>query len=131
MKTLHFWSISICLFILHFSSAGAFAGDKDSVLLLVQDREISKAEFLYHFNKNYQELNQENLDTYLDLFINFHLKLAQAREGGMDQNIGFINELTEYRLQLAAPYLTHEEKELEFIQEASNAMHLKSMPVIF
>ncbi len=91
---------------------------QDDVLLIVHDREITKDEFLYHFQKYNQEINQLNVGEYLELFIDFQLKVAQAIEQGMHRNIGFINELTEYRMLLAAPYLTDKEKEEEFIQEA-------------
>lgn len=96
----------------------SFGLSNDVVLMLVNDREITRDEFLYHFLKNYQEINQQNIDKFLDDFINFHLKIAQAREEGIHHNIGFINELAEYRLILAAPYLTDKGKQQEFVNEA-------------
>lgn len=114
----------LVIFILHIP-AYSFGGSKDDILLIVHDREIAKDEFLYHFHKNNQALNQQNIDEYLELFINFQLKLAQAREERMHHNIGFINELTEYRLLLAAPYLTNKEKEQEFVLEASERLNFE------
>jgi len=96
----------------------SFGSSKDDVFLAVHDREITRDEFLYHFRKNYQEVNQRNVDIFLDEFIILQLKLAQAREEGINHNIGFINELTEYRLILSAPYLTDNEKQQEFVNEA-------------
>ena len=125
MKALFFRFTMVLLFSLLFFRAYSNGGDGDSVLLHVADREISKGEFLYHFYKNYQVLNRQNMEVYLDLFINFQLKIAQAREEGMDRSIGFINELTEYRLQLAAPYLTDKEKEQEFVREASERFNFE------
>lgn len=106
-------------------SAYSFGGSKDDVLLIVHDREITKNEFLYHFHKNNQDVNKQNIAEYLELFINFQLKLVQAREERMHHNIGFINELTEYRLLLAAPYLTDKEKEQEFVLEASERLNFE------
>jgi peptidyl-prolyl cis-trans isomerase SurA len=98
---------------------------QDDVLIIVHDKEITKDEFLYHFQKDNQEINQQNIKEYLKLFIDFRLKVAQAMEEGMDRNIGFINELTEYRILLAAPYLTDREKEEELIQEAMDRLHFE------
>ncbi|MFC2116411.1 peptidylprolyl isomerase [Bacteroidota bacterium] len=106
-----------------FFTAYSFGESTDEVLIVVHDREITKDEFLYHFKKTGQEINQPNITEYLDLFIDFQLKLAQAREEGVDHNIGFINELAEYRLLLAAPYLTDKEKEEELAMEASERLH--------
>ena len=110
----------IFLFVLFllFIAAESYGGSNDVVLLVVHDREITRDEFLYNFHKSHKVLNQQNIEEYLELFVNFQLKLAQAREEGIHHNIGFINELAEYRLMLAAPYLTHREKEQEFVHEA-------------
>jgi hypothetical protein len=133
MKALFFRFTTVLLFSLFFFAAYSSGRGGDSVLLVVHDREISKEEFLYHYYKNYQALNRQNLEEYLELFINFQLKIAQAREEGMDRSIGFINELTEYRLQLAAPYLTDKVKEQEFVQEASERFtsEIKANHILF
>ena len=110
----------IFLFVLFFLfiAAESYGESNDVVLLIVHDREITMDEFLYNFHKSNKVVNQQNIDEFLELFVNFQLKLAQAREAGIHHNIGFINEMTEYRLLLAAPYLTHREKEQEFVREA-------------
>lgn len=94
----------------------SFGSSNDDVLLLVHEREITRDEFLYHLRKNYQEINQQNVDEFLDEFIIFHLKIAQARDERLHHNIGFINELAEYRLILAAPYLIDKEKQQELTE---------------
>jgi hypothetical protein len=96
----------------------SFGSLKDDVLLVVHGREITRNEFLYHLRKNYQEVNQRNVEIFLDEFIILQLKLAQAIEEGIHHNIGFINELTEYRIILSSPYLTDNEKQQEFVNEA-------------
>lgn len=100
------------------SAINSFGSSKDDVLLVVHEREITRYEFLYHFRKNYQDVNQRNFDEFLGEFIILQLKLVQAREEGINHNIGFINELAEYRLILSAPYLTDNEKQQEFVHEA-------------
>ena len=92
-------------------SNDSYGGMNNEVLLVVHDREITTNEFLYYFQKEGQDLNERNLRDYLDSFIKFQLKLAQAREEGFQNGIAFRNELTDYRMLLAEPYLKHEENE--------------------
>jgi len=83
------------------------SGDKP--LLIINGEEISKDEFLHVFSKNNsnkEKLNREELEEYLDLYINFRLKVAQSLEMKLDTHENFINELAGYRNQLAQPYLT-------------------------
>ena len=111
----------ILFVIFHFAiliSTCSLGQSNEKPLLIVHDRAIPKDEFLYYFQKSNQEINEQNIAGYLEPFINFQLKLADAREERVQQNIAFINELTEYRLQLAAPYLTDKEKEKELALEA-------------
>ena len=91
---------------------------QDEILLIVHNREITKKEFLYYFHKNNQPINEATIKDFLKLFIDFQLKVAQATDERLYGNIGFITELTDYRKQLAAPYLTDKEKEEEFVNEA-------------
>lgn len=104
-------------FLLQFT-VNSFGFSNNEILMIVHDREISRDEFLYHFRKNYQEINHQNIDSFLDEFINFHLKIAQARDERLHHNIGFINEIAEYRLILSAPYLTDKEKQKDFVNES-------------
>ncbi len=120
------WRHLFTMFILMVFCLGGSAGTTgDEVLLTVHDRKITKGEFLYHFNQNYKDLNQENVQEYIELFIDFHLKLAMAREQRLHHQIGFINELAEYRLLLAAPYLTDQKKIDELAQEAKERLNYK------
>lgn len=112
----------MCAIFMIFLATVASGEPQNAVLLVVHDREITLDEFLYHFKRNYREVNEQNISEYLDLFIDFQLKLAQAREERVNQEIGFINELAEYRLLLAAPYLTDREKTEELAAEASERL---------
>ena len=96
--------------------------DNDKILLTINDREITKSEFLYYSHSNYNDSIYHGLDSFLEQYINMQLKVAQATEEQMDRNISFISELTNFRIQLAAPYLTHKEKEEELAHEAYERM---------
>ncbi|HOA47007.1 MAG TPA: peptidylprolyl isomerase [Paludibacteraceae bacterium] len=86
------------------------------VLMTIDGRDITQAEFEYIYNKNNTNnaIDKKTLDEYVDLFINFKLKVIEAENTGLDTMPSFINELAGYRTQLAKPYLTDrvaEEKE--------------------
>jgi peptidyl-prolyl cis-trans isomerase SurA len=81
----------------------------DRVLLNIAGENISAADFMYVFNKNNlnrEEQGQDAVKEYLDLYINFRLKVKQAEDLGMDTLESFRKELEGYRKQLAQPYFT-------------------------
>lgn len=81
--------------------------------MTIGDKKITKSEFQYIWNKNNTEssLEKQSLDEYVDLFVNFKLKVAEAEAQGLDKNKSFVDELNGYRRQLVAPYLTDKETE--------------------
>ncbi|MFC2100625.1 peptidylprolyl isomerase [Bacteroidota bacterium] len=98
---------------------------KNPVLLTVAGEKVTKSEFLNIYNKNNikdEGIDQESLNEYLGLFINFKLKVKEAEELGYDTTTAFISELQGYRKQLAQPYLTDKSVIEELIKEAYNRM---------
>ena len=90
----------------------------DPILLEVGDRKVSVSEFEAVYKKNNTEVNQEALEDYLDLYINFRLKVADAISQGMDTVPKFKRELAGYRKQLAEPYLSDNKVTDALIKEA-------------
>jgi len=90
------------------------------VLLTVGDDPVTLDEFerIYKKNNNEASLNRQTPEEYLELFINFKLKVKEAEALGMDTTTKFINELEGYRAQLAKPYMTDEETKKEMMKEA-------------
>ncbi len=90
------------------------------VLLTVGGDPVTVDEFerIYKKNNNEASLNKQTPEEYLELFINFKLKVKEAEALGMDTTTKFINELEGYRVQLAKPYLTDEEAKQEMMKEA-------------
>ena len=80
-------------------------------ILTIENDDISINEFKNIFYKNNHEevITKEYLDEYMELFINFKLKVKEAESLGLDTVESFINELEGYRKQLAAPYLKNKE----------------------
>ena len=91
-------------------------------LFKVGEKPVSSEEFLYVYNKNNLNrdsiFNRKDVEEYLDLFINFKLKVTEARALGMDQDESFKSELEGYRKQLAKPYLTESKVTDQLVKEA-------------
>lgn len=77
------------------------------VLMKINDVAITRSEFEYIYNKNNSLHNVESkdMDQYIDLFVNFKLKVAAAKELGLDTTKTFRDELDGYKRQLAKSYL--------------------------
>lgn len=101
-------------------SVDLFAQKKDPVLLTVDGQEITVSEFeaVYKKNNRDETIDQEDLKEYLDLYINFRLKVREAEALGLDTVQKFINELKGYQKQLAKPYLTDKSVTEKLIKEA-------------
>ena len=102
-----------------------FAQGSDPVLMIVNNKPVLKSEFEYIYNKNNtnNSLDKKTLDEYVDLFVNFKLKVEEAKSKGIDTTRAFISELAGYRSQLTKPYLTDSKVEEAVLIEAYN--HLK------
>ncbi|MEG1616624.1 MAG: peptidylprolyl isomerase [Bacteroidales bacterium] len=102
------------------SSLLSIHADNDPVLMKINGKEIRKSEFEYIYRKNNQQQTtpQKGIDEYVDLFVNFKLKVAEAEARGIDTTSAFIKELTGYRQQLAQPYLTDKNVEERLVREA-------------
>jgi len=100
---------------------GAFAQNTNT-LMTVGSEKVSKQEFENVFKKNNSKMaanpDEKTLREYLDLYINFKLKVLEAKSFGMDTAASFKKELAGYRKQLAAPYLTDKEVTEQLINEA-------------
>ena len=95
-------------------------------LLTIDNQNISLDEFknVFYKNNNNTELTKEYLDEYMQLFVNFKLKVKEADELGLDTIESFISELDGYRIQLAKPYLKNKEFDKNMLTEAYNRMKL-------
>lgn len=80
---------------------------KDPVVFTIGGRDVTRSEFLYFYEKNNQleGLEDKTFNDYVDLFINYRLKVAEGYALGVDTTRAYIDELAGYRQQLAAPYL--------------------------
>ena len=93
--------------------AGAVMGfaQEDKVLMTINGEPVMLSEFLYIYEKNNQEtsLEKKSKEEYLDLFINFKLKVTEAIAQGVDTTEAFKKELAGYRAQATPKYMQDNE----------------------
>lgn len=79
---------------------------KDPVVMTVNGVDVPKSEFEYLYHKNsQQQLSPQPIDEYVEMFKLYKLKVADARAAGVDTTKSFLNDMRQYRVDLAAPYL--------------------------
>lgn len=81
---------------------------KPVVLFSVNKEATDADEFIYLYKKNHpakEDFTEEKIQEYLDLFVNFKLKVAEARSRGLDKTPEFAKEYDSYKDELRKPYL--------------------------
>ena len=92
-------------------------------LLNIDGQKVTAGEFLQGYNKNGTEgKDTTSLRDYLQLYINFRLKVLEAEKLKMDTIPAFKRELKGYRKQLAHPYFVDERVTDSLVKEAYNRM---------
>ncbi len=109
-------------------------GLQAQTLLKVGNTEISVPEFLWVYEKSNGSVvhyDEKSLRSYLDLYINFRLKVLDAEAQNLDHEASFKEELAGYRARLADRFLLDREVTDKLIREAYkrslkivNASHL-------
>ncbi len=78
----------------------------DPVLMTVAGHDVRLSEFNYLYNKNsQQQIEQEPLDRYVDRFVVYKLKVADALAAGIDTTDAFRTEFEGYRNDIIGPFL--------------------------
>lgn len=81
---------------------------KTQTLFTIGEEPVSANEFEYLYKKNHQdkaEYTSQKIDEYLKLYINFKLKVREARSRGIDTTAAFLKEYETYKEELKKPYL--------------------------
>jgi peptidyl-prolyl cis-trans isomerase SurA len=109
-------------FLLYFSVyfVAGFAQVNDPVIMRIGNKDIAKSEFEYSWNKNNTNSvpDKKSLDEYVNLYVNFKLKVAEAEAQGIDTTSAFKDELKGYRRQLIEPYFIDKDEEEALVKEA-------------
>lgn len=91
------------------------------VLMTIGDKPVTVKEFTEVYNKNNlkdEVIEKKSVDEYIDLFVNYRIKVMEAYEMQLDTSAKFKKELDGYRKQLAKPYFTNDEVSEELVEEA-------------
>src|SRR5690606_27388408 len=97
----------------------------EDVLFTVDDHPVKAEEFIRVYNKNLdlvKDESQKDVDGYLDLFVNYQLKVKEAKRIGLDQDPKYIREFTSYKDQLVKNYLSDSKVTEALIKEAYERM---------
>jgi len=81
---------------------------KPQVLFSIKSEAVTADEFMYLYKKNHQskdDYTNAKIEEYINLFINFKLKVAEARQRGIDTTAAFVKEFNSYKDELRKPYL--------------------------
>ncbi len=96
------------------------------VLMNVAGDDVTAKEFCDIYAKNNLKNNvveKKTVDEYLDMFINFRLKVKEATDMKLDTTAHFKKEFEDYRKQLAKPYFINETISDEIVKEAYDRKH--------
>ena len=79
--------------------------DDDPVIMTINGNPVQRSEFEYSYNKNNSEgvIDKKTVEEYVDLFINYKLKVEAALEARYDTLSSFKAEFAQYRDQQLRP----------------------------
>ena len=88
----------------------AFA-QSDPIIMTINGVPVTRSEFEYSFNKNNSEgvIDKKSVEEYVDLFVNYKLKVAAAIDAGMDTLTSFKTEFAQYRDQQVRPSFVNDQ----------------------
>jgi len=104
-----------------FLSFNLLSGQTKDILLTIEGENVTTEEFLKLYNKNLdlvKDESQKKLDNYLELFINYKLKLKEAKRLGLDEDANYKREFENYKKQLTKNYLSDNKVTDAMVEEA-------------
>lgn len=97
----------------------------DPILMTIGGESIPKSEFERVYRKNNKDsvYTESAIREYLDLYVNYKLKVKEAEAMKLDTSESFQTELAGYRKQLAQPYLTDKNVSEKLVREAYDRLN--------
>ena len=111
--------LAALLFIAAVPFAAAAPQKDDPVIMTVNGQSVLRSEFEYSYNKNNSEgvIDKKSVEEYVDLFINYKLKVAAALDAHYDTLTSFRQEFAQYRDQQVLPAMVTDD---DMLKEAHN-----------
>lgn len=90
---------SLLLALAIITAGDAIAQTSDPVIMTINGKPIAKSEFEYSYNKNNTAavIDKKTVNEYVDLFVNYKLKVAAAKDARLDTLSSFKKEFRQYR----------------------------------
>jgi len=104
------------------------SNSKSLPLLTVHSNQLTTDEFVYLYRKNHprtDDYTDKKVNEYLDLLVNFKLKVVEASARGLDTTSAFKREFKTYRKELKKPYLASPDLLDSLTREAYRRMNLE------
>jgi len=102
---------TILMLFFGFGILGVNAQKKSDIVVTIGDLKVTKDEFESNYKKNntniLDEKDKKTPAEYMDMYVNFKLKVIEAQKLGYDTTKAFVSELKGYRKELAKPYMTN------------------------
>ncbi|WP_282069466.1 peptidylprolyl isomerase [Olleya namhaensis] len=101
------------------------SAQEKTVLFTVNEVPVYTNEFKRVYNKNLdlvKDDSQKDIDNYLDLFVKYKLKIAEAKTLGLDKKPSYLREFGNYKDQLAKNYLNDNKVTDQLVEEAYNRL---------
>jgi len=95
--------------------------NETDILFSVNDEPVLAGEFIRVYNKNIdlvEDESQKDVDNYLQLYINYKLKLSEAYSRELHKNDNYRKELKKYTNQLESTFLTDKVTQEKLLLEA-------------
>ncbi len=102
MKNQVRWAMFLCMF--PFTQMLAQTGS-DPVVMTVAGVDVPRSEFEYSYNKNNTDgvIDKKSVEEYVDLFVNYKMKVQAALDARLDTMSSFKTEFLQYRDQQILP----------------------------
>lgn len=82
-------------------------GQSDPILMKINGNKITKSDFEYAYKKANNEASEDqSVDQFLESFINYKLKVEEAKSLELNKDEIFLKEYSRYLEQLQSPYIT-------------------------
>jgi len=112
---------SIVLLLMVIASATVLGQDKKEVLLTIDGSPVYVSEFKRVYKKNLdlvRDESQKSVDGYLDLFIDYKLKAAEAYAQNLNETNSYKKEFRKYQEQLSRNYIFENKVTEDLAREA-------------
>ncbi len=121
-------------FVLYLVSSAALAQvGEDPIVMRINGKDVTRSEFEYNYNKNNTDgvIDKKSVTEYVDLFINYKLKVEAALDAHLDTLTSYQQEFRTYRDQQIRPLLVSPEAEeqevVNYYQQMLNQLEGKDL----